>query len=100
MAHLDLHHLADVDGYVLDVQADLLQSLATAVVVPLLPRAKSPPPMTRLNPVFEIDGAPYVMMTQLLSAVARKELGPRVGSLGGSRRYDVINALDFLLTGA
>jgi toxin CcdB len=99
MARLDLYRLPEVDGYVLEVQADLLSTLATAVVVPLLSREDSPTPLGRLNPVFEIDGVPHVMVTQFIAAVPRRELGAPVGSLGANRHVDVTNALDMIFSG-
>lgn len=57
------------DGYLLDIQSDLLSGLNTRVVVPLLPEATAPIPATRLNPVFDIQGKPFVMATQFMAAV-------------------------------
>ena len=85
--------------HVLNVQADLLASLATLVVMPLLPIEVMPQPMARLNPVFEIEGGRFVMVTQSLAAVARRELGEPVGRLGEERHYDITQALDMLLSG-
>ena len=45
-------------GYVLDVQADLLKSLRTRVVVPLLPPDAAPKPARSLNPAFLINARP------------------------------------------
>lgn len=87
-----------MDGYVLEVQASLMSRLATTVVAPLLPVEAAPPPMTRLNPVFEIGGTSYAMVTQSLAAVPRRELGAAVGSLNSSKEYEVTNALDMLLS--
>jgi len=87
-------------GYLLEVQADLLASLATTIVVPLIPQETAPKSMGRLHPVFEIGGASFVMATQLLASIPRKELGEPVGSLSEHRYYDVANALDMLLSGS
>lgn len=43
------------NGFLLDVQTDLLSDLNTRVVVPLMPTASAPKPATRLNPTFTID---------------------------------------------
>lgn len=54
MAKYDV--FADESGHLLlDVQADLLRSLSSRVVVPLL-GAETIKPALRLNPIFEIDG--------------------------------------------
>ena len=85
-------------GYVLDVQADLLQGLSTRVVVPLLPLETAPKPARGLNPAFEIDGQPHLMLTQFIAAVPAKELRKPVLSLG-AHSDDIMRALDMLLIG-
>ena len=50
MARYDIHKLAN--GYVVDVQADLLADMNTRVVVPLRPHSEIPKPIGRLNPVI------------------------------------------------
>ena len=82
----------------LDCQADLLAHLNSRFVVPLLPQADAPKPAKRLNPLFEIDGQPFVMLTQFAAAVHVRELGPVVTSLATDDTA-IINALDMLLTG-
>ncbi|HWT12097.1 MAG TPA: CcdB family protein [Allosphingosinicella sp.] len=98
MARFGVYRLADRPGLVLDCQADLLDHLDSRFVVPLVPRAKAPAPARRLNPVFEIGGAQYVMLTQSAAAVRKRDLGDEVASLA-SRGHEVMDALDFLLTG-
>ncbi len=85
-------------GYVLDVQADLLQDLGTRVVVPLLPPDLAPKPARGLNPAFDIDGQPYLMLTQFIAAMPAKELRAPVLSLD-ARSNDIMRALDMLLIG-
>jgi toxin CcdB len=82
----------------LDVQADLLRHLSTRVVVPLLPVASAPATIARLNPMFEIDGERYVMMTNQIAAVQAKELGAVVVSLA-EHHAEITAAIDILLTG-
>lgn len=64
MARFDVHRNAtnnpDVP-YLVDIQSDLLSGLRSRVVVPLVPLDRFAKPMTRLNPVFEIDGRRLVM---------------------------------------
>jgi toxin CcdB len=57
MAQYGLFRDPDSEGYLLDVQTDLLDGLNTRVVVPLLPKEQAPTPAQRLNPTFEIEGA-------------------------------------------
>ena len=85
-------------GYVLDVQADLLDELGTRVVVPLLPSEVAPTPARDLNPMFIIRNQPHVMLTQFLTAIPAKELRRRVSSLD-AYQDDIMRALDVLLIG-
>jgi toxin CcdB len=98
MARFDLYaDLAGANVYVVDVQAELLEALATRVVIPLLPRPAAKV-IRDLNPVVRIDDEDYVVMTQELAAVPRSDLRRKVGSLS-DRRDEIVRALDVLLTG-
>ncbi len=98
MAHFDVHAGQSDRVFLLDCQADLLSHLNTRLVVPLMAPDYAPKPAGRLNPLFEIDGKPYVMVTQYAAAVELSELGPVVASLGGKDR-EIMNALDVLISG-
>ncbi len=52
------------DGYLLDVQSDLLGKLNVRTVVPLLPQGSAPIAATRLKPVFLIDCDTHVMLSR------------------------------------
>ena len=85
--------------FLLVVQHDLLGGLPVRVVVPLTPqRSFGERPVKRLNPVFEIDGAPMVMLTQMLGAVATSSLRRPVANLD-TRRAEIIGALDIVFAG-
>lgn len=85
-------------GYLLNVQADIMQPFNTRVVVPLLPLKDAPKPAATLNPLFDIDGVEHVMVTQYMAAVPAKELRNPVSSL--QHHHDVIvGAIDFLFHG-
>jgi len=85
--------------YLLDVQSELLDSLATRVVVPLCrPEVLGSKPAERLNPQFELEGRKVLMLTPELAGVPRKALGERVASLAAGRG-DIIAALDLVFTG-
>ncbi|WP_170416061.1 CcdB family protein [Ruegeria atlantica] len=85
-------------GFLLDVQTDLLSDLNTRVVVPLLPKSRAPKPAARLNPVFNIDGEPVVMVTQFMAAVPVGILKSQVSNLGDD--FDRITvAVDMLMQG-
>lgn len=99
MARFDLHAMpgGKAEGYLVNVQAELLTVITTRVVLPLLP-ADAARSATQLNPVFEIDGKNHVLVTQAISAVSTAELKKVVGSLAGGRD-EITRALDLLLTG-
>jgi toxin CcdB len=98
MAKFDVYRLKDDDAFVLDCQADLLDGLNIRFVVPLLAEAKAPTPITRLNPIMEVDGNRLVMATQFAAAIPSRALGDVVASLISDQ--DAIgNAIDMLITG-
>jgi toxin CcdB len=85
--------------YLLDVQSDLLEPLATRVVVPLCkPETLAGKPAEGLIPEFEVEGRRLLLLTPELAGVHRKALGERVGNLASERRA-IIGALDLLFTG-
>lgn len=98
MARYDVHANPGGPGYLLDVQADLLDGLNTRVVVPLMPRDTAPAPARRLNPVFPVAGQPHVMVTQFLAAVPRSVLAAPVTSLA-AHDTEIGNALDMVFVG-
>ena len=98
MAKYDVYRLAALDGLVVDVQADLLEPLNTRVVVPLLALEAAPKPAKRLNPIFEIQGIRYVMVTQFVSAVQLRDLGRPVANLD-AQSAEITTALDMLFQG-
>lgn len=86
--------------YLLDVQADLLQALATTVVVPLGPRAEAEErTLSRLMPVLRLDGQEVVAHTPQLAGIARRHVGRHVGNVAHARD-DIVAALDLLFTGS
>jgi toxin CcdB len=100
MARLDVYPMPGKGGhiFILDVQAELLSHLQTRAVVPLMKLTDAPMPIRELNPVFDIDGKPHVMVTQAIASIPAKELRDSVTSL--DRHHDeVTRALDILLLG-
>lgn len=97
MAQFDVYASRSGDELLLDCQSDLLGHFDTRFVVPLVP-AQTAQKLTRLHPVFEIEGKRHIMATQLASAVDSRELGSRVISLA-NQRYEILNAVDMLVTG-
>lgn len=83
--------------YLLDLQSDLLDSLATRVVAPLIPAGRMTP-ISHLNPVLAIEGRHYLMLTQELAGILRSTLDEPTCSLA-ERRNDILGAIDFLIAG-
>ncbi len=103
MAQFDVYlnpnaNTCDAIPYLLDVQAELLDGLATRVVVPLVAAEKMAAAARHLNPQFKIKGTPVVMSTTELAGVSTRSLGDKVASLK-NRRDEIIAALDLLFTG-
>jgi len=85
--------------FLLDVQNDLLNDLETRVVVPLHPvSAMKGRPLRTLTPVLEIEGERYILLTPHMAGIPRSELGAPVTRVE-QYRFEIIAAIDFLLTG-
>lgn len=98
MARFEVYVSPSGSGYLLDVQADVLDSLNTRIVVPLLPVSQAPVPAKRLNPVFDIGSEPHVMVTQFMAAVPRALLRSPLTSLADQDSH-IMAALDIALVG-
>src|SRR6185295_8521039 len=72
--------------YLLDIQTDLLGSLATRIVVPLVSLKKYVKPITRLHPTAIIAGVEYVLKFHDLAAVPSNVLGKPIESLAHRRQ--------------
>lgn len=84
--------------YLLDVQADLLDTLATRVVVPLIKEEAMGLAARHFNPQFNVEGVSVIMSTAELAGVPSRLLGDKVVSLK-NKRDEIIAALDLLFTG-
>lgn len=97
MARFDVYP-AGSDGWLLDIQTDLLHDLNSRVVVPLMPLSIAPKPARNLNPLFEIEGVKVSMVTQYLSSVPESALEGPVANL--DHQHDKISrALDMIFLG-
>lgn len=97
MTRYDVYPGAPGRGLLLDCQADVLDHLATRVVVPLMPAA-SVEPIPRLNPLFTINGQTLLMATHLIFAIPTERLLRSVANLE-AEQYMIVAALDMLTTG-
>lgn len=85
--------------YLLDVQSDIIGELNTRLVIPLfLLDEVSGRPARRLNPVLNVDGEDFLVMTHEMASVRHSQLGEEVVSVR-EQRQAIKNALDFLLDG-
>ncbi|WP_027796597.1 CcdB family protein [Paraburkholderia acidipaludis] len=98
MARFNVYPDLSGRGYLLNIQADALDHLATRVVIPLLPLDDLVRPADRLNPVFEIEGIQFIMVTQSMAAVPLKVLKRSVFSLS-DHSDEIVAAIDLLLRG-
>jgi toxin CcdB len=103
MAQFDVYENPNEDTnqtvpYLLDLQADLLDGLATRVVAPLVAASAMSRAVKHLNPRFKVKDNLLFMSTAELAGVPLSALGERVGSMR-EKRSEIIAALDFLFTG-
>jgi toxin CcdB len=83
----------------LDIQTNLLDSLQTTVVVPLKKLGSNKDKaLTHLTPIVNIEGIDYLILTPQLAGIQRKELGKAIADIEHART-DILNAVDFLITG-
>ena len=84
--------------YYLNVQADLLDSLNTRVIVPLVRAEEMGKSVKDLHLKFKVKGEFVVMSTAELAGLPIRVLGEKVTSLK-SKRDEIIAALDLVFTG-
>lgn len=85
--------------YLLDVQADLLTSIGTRVVIPLAVETDSKEIiLSQLMPVLPVRGQNHVAVTPQLAGIPVCELSSQVENLSDFRT-EIIAALDLLITG-
>jgi toxin CcdB len=100
MAQFDVYtntntETAQLFPYLLNIQHDLLSTLKTRVVVPL---CSDQIPITHLNPTFIIEDMTVFMSTGDMAGIPLSTCGEIVGNLE-EKRSEIINALDFLVSG-
>ncbi len=85
--------------YFIDVQSGLLEDLNSRLVIPLSPQET----LNNLNakklcPTIEIEEGIFVLLTHQMTSVPSSALKNKVTSLE-HYRYDILGAIDLLLTG-
>lgn len=84
--------------YIVDLQHDMLDALATRIMAPLLvARTADEPIAERLNPMMEFAGKCYYLSAAEMASVPVSALSKPVGSLS-SCRDDLLAAVDMLFT--
>jgi toxin CcdB len=100
MARFDVYRHPDaalrkVTPYLLDVQNNFIDRVASRVVIPLRLAATFGPRMRDLNPLFDVAGDDVVLDTAALAAFPAAGLKQPVVSLL-THRDDIVAALDTL----
>ena len=99
MAQFDVHELRAEPTLVVSIQSDLIGStLDSSLVIPLFDPADARWPFARLTPRLQFRGRTCLLATPLMVGLPKSEMKSPVGSLS-EYGYEIMNAIDFLLTG-
>lgn len=99
MAQFDIYQNLEPESkqqipFLLDVQNDLHSNLVTRTVVPLVAITPQQPVISRLCPVFSVQGVEVMMSTPEIAAYPLTDLGKKVMS-ASEQRYEIFAAIDF-----
>ncbi len=84
-------------GLVVILQADLMDSLQTRVVAPLV-GLDALPAIARMRPEFDVSGKRYRLVADRMSVLRSQDIGTVIGSLK-HREWDIRRALDLVFVG-
>ena len=85
--------------FFVDVQSNLLDSLNSRVVIPLsLNKEANNKNAKKLCPIFDIEGKKYILLAHQMTSIPCSFLKKSSGSLENNR-YEILSAMDILLTG-
>jgi toxin CcdB len=103
MAQFDVYENEEPESrkiipFLLDVQHDLHDGLATRSVVPLVLIYPAEEVVGRLCPRFNVEGVAVMMSTPEIAGYPARDLRKKVTSLETSRN-EILTAIDFLLSG-
>ena len=89
----------DIYPFFVDVQSELLESLNTRMVIPMImaDRIAANAP-AHLCPIIHIDHTSFILLTHQMTSVPASILTDPVDSLE-TFRTEIIAAIDFLVTG-
>jgi toxin CcdB len=89
---------SDAIPFLLDVQHDLHDNLATRTVIPLVLISSKKDVARKLFPRFSVEGRDVIMSTPEMAGYPACDLQNKVSSLRDYRN-DILAAIDFLLNG-
>ncbi len=103
MAQFDLYQnrgdSSDTYPFFIDVQNELLDALNSRLVIPLCPAEKTHNRApNHLCPILHVDEGAFILLTHQMTSVPASLLTAPVGSLEAFR-VEIIDAIDFLITG-
>ncbi len=85
--------------YFVNVQSDLLDELNSRLVIPLSPhKTLNQTNVKKLCPIIDIDEGCFVLLTHQITTVPKSILKKEISSLE-NYRYEILGAIDLLLTG-
>ncbi len=85
--------------YFVNVQSDLLDELNSRIVIPLSPlKTLENTNAKKLCPIIDIEEGCFVLLTHQLTSVPKSILKKEATSLE-KFRYEILGAIDLLLTG-
>ena len=103
MAQLDVYENSDKETseeipYLVDIQHDVHQNLNTRMMIPLVCVEAQKAEITKLCPVFTIQGRKVFASIPEMAAYPLSETGNRIANLS-SERAVLFDAIDFLMHG-
>jgi len=104
MAQFDVYENTDANTkalkpYILDVQSDLLETLNTRVVVPLIPVTNINRPVEILNPVVKVLNKNHYVSSSEIGYVPVSSIGRKITRLTRQQHDNIQTALGLLLIG-
>ncbi len=92
------HNSKKTYPYLVDVQNDFFDELNSRVVIPLSPHdTLNQTNAKKLCPIIVVNEKQYVLLTHQMTSMPKKMLKKKVTSLE-NLRYEILDAIDFLMT--
>jgi len=81
--------------YLLDIQHDILSELTTRVIIPL---GLNKPYNKTIHPKLKVENEEVIMLTTRIATIQKHDLGQKICNIE-DQRSEILNALDFLISG-